>query len=331
MANISFIGAGRWATTLALLLSHAQHKLKMWEADPKRLETVRKHRRILDLPPNLSIPKEIEITDDLSYVLKDPEILIWAVPAQALKEVVQVVQNSKLNQNSIGMVSVIKGIENQSGKLMSTILTESFPKTKIGILAGPGIPYEVAQGRPASLVSASKDGVWSEQIRDLFSIENLRVYSQKDIIGVELGGAIKNVVAIAAGLCDGLSLGMNAKAALLTRGCAEMSRLGIALNANPLTFSGLSGIGDLIVTSFSLYSRNRFVGESLAQGKSLKEILAELNGVAEGVETAKAAVALARRHRVEMPICESVERIIFSDARPYDELKKLLKRPLKYE
>jgi len=186
-------------------------------------------------------------------------------------------------------------------------------------------------GLPTSLVAASDDTKACAEVQELFSFENLRVYSHSDVIGVELGGALKNVIAIAAGICDGLDLGINAKAALLTRGLAEISRLGLALNANPLTFAGLSGMGDLIVTSFSPHSRNRLVGNELAKDKKLTDILFNLSGVAEGVETTRSAIALSTKHHIEMPLTEEIGRILFEDTSPKESLNRLFKRKLKSE
>ncbi|MEO0093621.1 MAG: NAD(P)H-dependent glycerol-3-phosphate dehydrogenase [candidate division WOR-3 bacterium] len=328
--SIGFIGAGRWGIALALILNRKGVSVKMWEYDPGRADALNEQRKIPELPATATIPETIVITNNLTEVLTDAEILVFAVPAQTLRSVVTTVYEAKPSDETI-LVSVVKGIDQNTLKRMSEVIREKFDSAKLVVLAGPGIPYDVVAGSPTSLVAASDDAKACTLVQEVFSFENLRVYSHSDVVGVELGGALKNVIAIAAGICDGLNLGINAKAALLTRGLAEITRLGIALNANPLTFAGLSGMGDLIVTAFSPYSRNWQVGKELAKSKSLKSILESLPGTAEGVATAKAGIGLANKFRIEMPLTEEVNRILFENSDPRVSLQRLLKRQLKAE
>lgn len=328
--SIGFIGAGRWGIALAIILNRKGLSIKMWEYDSERTEVLNKIRRIPELPETAIIPETIIITNNLKEVVTDIEVLVFVVPSQTLRSAVDAVFKATPKEETI-FVSAVKGIDQKTLKRMSEVIRERFVKIKPVVLAGPGIPYDVVAGSPTSLVTASEDMKACTLVQEIFSFENLRVYSHTDVVGVELGGALKNVIAIAAGICDGLGLGINTKAALLTRGLAEVSRLGIAMNANPLTFAGLSGMGDLIVTAFSPYSRNWQVGKELAKGKKLSEILRTLSGIAEGVETAKAAIALANKFRVEMPLTEEVNRILFENSDPQESLERLLKRKLKSE
>jgi glycerol-3-phosphate dehydrogenase (NAD(P)+) len=328
--NVGFLGAGRWGISLALVLNRKGHSVKMWEYNSERVSNLNKNRHIPELPEAVTIPEPIIITNNLAEVVTNSELLVFVVPSQTLRSTVASVFECRPNENAI-FVSAVKGIEQKTLKRMSEIIREKFSASRPVVLSGPGIPYEVVAGLPTSLVAASENMNSCTIVQELFSFENLRVYSHSDVTGVELGGALKNVIAIAAGICDGLELGINAKAALLTRGLAEISRLGLAMNANPLTFAGLSGMGDLIVTSFSVYSRNRQVGNELAKGKKLSDILSVLSGIAEGVETTKAAVALAGKFRIEMPLTEEINRILFDGAEPKESLDRLLKRRLKSE
>lgn len=328
--SIGFIGAGRWGISLALILDRKGLAVKMWEYNSERARALNKTRRIPELPEKITIPKQITITNNLAEVVADAEILIFVVPSQTLREAVAVVFDTKQDVSTI-FVSAVKGIDQKNLRRMSEVIREKFTKAKPVVLAGPGIPYDVIAGSPTSLVAASEDAKAGTLVQEVFSFENLRVYFHPDVIGVELGGAFKNVIAIAAGICDGLGLGINAKAALLTRGLAEISRLGIAMNANPLTFAGLSGMGDLIVTAFSTHSRNWQVGNGLAQGKKIAEIMAGLPGIAEGVETAKAALGLANKFHVELPLTEEINKILFENSKPEESLGRLFKRRLKFE
>jgi glycerol-3-phosphate dehydrogenase (NAD(P)+) len=256
--------------------------------------------------------------------------VVFATPSHALAETARTVA-PHISDTCAAVVTVTKGIDPGTTERLSVVLGRAIPRLPVVVLAGPGIPYDYALGDPTSLVAASEDTAAAELVRDSLSASNLRIYSSGDVVGVELGAALKNVFAIAAGIADGLKLGLNAKAALLTRGLAEMIRLGLAMNANPLTFAGLSGMGDLIVTAFSDKSRNHNLGLFLAQGLDLRSASAKLNGVAEGALTCRTARSLASRHRIEMPITEEVDAILYENADPQRSLRRLLGRSPKPE
>ncbi len=297
--NIGFIGAGRWGSVLINHLKKKNHKIFIYNKE------------------NL---KE----------LKKCRILFLTIPSYSLREVLERLKEINIPPKTI-FVSGIKGIEEGSLKRMSEIISEYFPYNPIAVLCGPGIPEELALGIPTSLVIASKDRKIGEKLQRLLSFNNLRVYYQNDVIGCEIGGAIKNVIAIAAGILDGKKFGVNTKAALISRGLAEIMRLGIKLGALPLTFAGLSGVGDLIVTSFSKYSRNYQLGFALGKGKKLEEVLKKEKGVIEGYHTAKTIYQLKEKYNVEMPICEGIYQILFLKKDIDEIIKKLLKRSLKEE
>ena len=332
--SIAFVGAGRWAMTLALILHRKNLEIKMWEYSQGRLEKILQTRKLSDLPDSITIPEEIEISDDLEKTLQSAEVIIFAIPSQELRGVLTKISpfryNAQKDTNPI-LVSAIKGLENNTNKRMSTIIKEFFPNLRIVILAGPGIPYEIAEGKPASLVVAGQDVLAAEKVQNLVSYENIRVYTHQDVVGVELGGALKNIIAIAVGICNGLNLGDNAKSALITRGLAEITRLGITMNANPMTFAGLSGIGDIIVTSYSPYSRNRLLGEQIGKGYNLDQTTKLLTGIAEGVTTTKSAKELGSKMRLELPIIEQMYTILFQKADIVKSIKRLMGRPLKNE
>ena len=330
MSNrVAFVGAGRWALALAVKLSERGHATALWEANAANLDRLLATRRHPDLPGAVKVPDSANVSGDLKQILTDAEFIVFAVPSDALVEAARLVL--PLVGRAKAMVTVTKGIDPTSLKRMSVVIREILGKQSVVVLAGPGIPYDMALGDPTSLLAASDDEPAAVLVRDVFTGGNLRVYSHSDVVGVELGAALKNVMAIAAGICDGIGLGINAKAALLSRGLAEMIRLGVAFNANPLTFAGLSGMGDLIVTAFSSHSRNHVVGERIGKGQTPEAARASLAGVAEGMTTARSARTLAARQRVEMPITEEVCRILFESASPRDSIERLLRRRPKPE
>lgn len=327
--TIGFLGAGRWALTLAAHLDAIGFRVTLWETESAALQRLQSTRSHPDLPPSFALPSSVTVTDSLTDTLADATILVFAVPSAALAAVAQAA--AKHNQTCQTIVTVTKGLEPQTQQRLSCILQQAFPQVPVVVLAGPGIPYAMAAGDPTSLVAASQDERAAEVIRDTFTGGNLRVYSHNDVAGVELGAALKNVIAIAAGVADGLGLGINAKAALLTRGLAEIMRLGQALNTNPLTYAGLTGIGDLIVTAFSEYSRNHRLGQYIGQGTPPADALHRLNGVAEGAVTCRSARKLAARHKIEMPITEEVYQLLYAAVAPRESLARLLGRRPKPE
>ena len=329
MNQVTFVGAGRWALALALRLHANGCRVSLWEQNADNLARFTTTRLHPDLPLAEPVPADIKVTGSLGEALAGCEAVVFAVPSPCLAE------NAGLVRKHLGkcrsIITVTKGLDPKTLKRMSPVLGQAFPDSPVVVLAGPGIPYDVVRGDPTSLVAASEDGPAAEFTRDLFTGGNLRVYSHGDVVGVELGAALKNVIAIAAGIADGLGLGINARAALVTRGLAEIIRLGLTLNANPMTFAGLSGMGDLIVTSFSENSRNHTLGLHIGRGMSPNEAAAMLHGVAEGAVTCLTAGELARRQRVEMPITEEVYRIVHEAAAPGEALDRLLRRKPKPE
>jgi glycerol-3-phosphate dehydrogenase (NAD(P)+) len=333
--KISFVGAGRWALTLASVITSKGHEVKIWQPQTEISLVEHKERVLKDFPEGVELPDGLFISQDLAEVILECEIIFFAVPAQALRTVlVKMAPLSKSiqkNKNSLILVSAMKGIENSTYKRMSEILNEFYAGVKIVVLAGPGIPYEIMLKKPTALVTASDNLEAAEIIQHLLTTEYLRVYTQRDVVGTELGGALKNIYAIAGGICDGLKLGDNAKAALLTRGLYEMIRLGIALNANPMTFAGLAGVGDLIVTAYSAHSRNRLLGEKLARGIKLEEIIDTSRGVVEGVATTISAQKLGAKFGIELPIVDAIYEILFKGVELPKTIRKLMSRPLKTE
>jgi glycerol-3-phosphate dehydrogenase (NAD(P)+) len=269
--RIAFLGAGRWGMALALLLERRGHVIRLWEKDPERRNRLAANRIVPDLPETARIPDSLLPSGDLADVVKDAEVIVLALPTQALRENLRRLRDALTGQPII--LSVMKGIEIGTRKRISEIIREFLPRLPIAVLTGPGIPYDTVAGDPTSLVVAASAETTAQIIRDNFSVANLRVYSSNDLVGVELGGALKNVMAVAAGMIDALGLGLNAKSALITRGLYEIIRLGVSAGANPMTFTGLAGVGDLIVTAFSPRSRNYRLGQAIGLGQSVPTCL----------------------------------------------------------
>lgn len=330
--NISVLGAGGWGTTLAIILHYNGHKVTLWEYKKDYAKFLNKKRENEIYLPGIKIPEEIVITHNFDEAVLKKNLIILAVPSQYLRGVIKKASYSDI-KNTI-LVNVSKGIEIKTLMTMSQMLKDVFPDlddAQIGVLSGPSHAEEVSRRIPTAVVAASKDLDTSRTIQTSFITSYFRVYSSKDILGVELGGAFKNVIAIGAGIIDGAKFGDNTKAAIMTRGIAEISRLGIAMGAEPETFAGLSGMGDLIVTCMSKHSRNRYVGEQIGSGKKLKEVLKSMNMVAEGVETSRSAWQLAKKHNVETPITYEVYKILFEDKDPIKATNDLMTRDMKME
>ncbi|MEO0069854.1 MAG: NAD(P)H-dependent glycerol-3-phosphate dehydrogenase [candidate division WOR-3 bacterium] len=329
--KVAFIGAGRWALALALKLSEQKFSIALYDTNPKAIERLLSTRHHPDLPENAQIPEAITITNELNPVLTQAEMVVFALPSTSLAEAAERVKEELKESGVRLVVSASKGIDPKSKKRLSVVLKSIFPSLPVVVLAGPAIPYDVALGDPTSLVAVSEDENAARFVQDTFTTTNLRVYFHTDVVGTELAAAFKNVIAIAAGIADGLGLKLNAKSALLTRGLAEITRLGLALNANPLTFAGLAGMGDLIVTAFSPHSRNHQLGMAIGKGMTLTQAQESLSGVAEGVATARTGRELAQKLRVAMPITDEVYRILYEGTKPEESIERLLKRPLKKE
>lgn len=330
--KISVLGAGGWGTTLAILLHYNGHNVTLWEYKKSYARQLIKKRINPDYLPGIKIPKEILITSDIEESTDDKNLIVMAVPSQFLRGVIEKI-HCKSIENAI-LVSVSKGIEKNTLMTMSQMLKDIFPdinENQIGVISGPSHAEEVSQMVPTAVVAASVDIETSKAIQAAFMTSYFRVYASTDILGVELGGAFKNIIAIGAGIIDGAGFGDNTKAAIMTRGVAEISRLGLAMGARPETFAGLSGMGDLIVTCMSRHSRNRYVGEQIGKGKKLKEVLKSMEQVAEGVETTRSAKQLASKIDIETPITNEVYKILFEDKDPVKATTDLMTRDMKTE
>lgn len=330
--KVSVLGAGGWGTTLAVLLHYNGHNVTLWEYKKFFAKELSKRRENKIYLPGVIIPDEVKITSDLEESTSDKNLIVLAVPSQFLRKVVE-----KIDYHSIKdtiLVSVSKGIEKETLMTMSQMMKDvhhRLSKEQIGVLSGPSHAEEVSKRIPTAVVAASVDKETSQTIQTVFMNSFFRVYKSTDILGVELGGAFKNVIAIGAGIIDGAGFGDNTKAAIMTRGVAEISRLGLVMGARPETFAGLSGMGDLIVTCMSKHSRNRYVGEQIGKGKKLKEVLKSMEMVAEGVETTKSVNQLAAKYKVETPIANEVYQILFEDKDPIKATTDLMTRDMKFE
>ncbi len=330
--KISILGAGGWGTTLAVLLHYNGHKVTLWEYEKNYAKVLQNTRLNNIYLPGLKIPDEINITHNLEEATTGQNIIVLAVPSQFLRSVMKGVSPSGV-KNSI-LVSVAKGIENKSLMTMSQMLKDELSfldDSQISVLSGPSHAEEVSRRIPTAVVAASYNLNTTKSVQAAFITSYFRVYGSTDVLGVELGGAFKNVIAIGAGIIDGAKFGDNTKAAIMTRGVAEIARLGTALGAQPETFAGLSGMGDLIVTCMSKHSRNRYVGEQIGAGKKLKEVLKSMSMIAEGVETSRSASKLAKNQDVETPITTEVYQILFEDKDPVKATTDLMTRDMKME
>jgi glycerol-3-phosphate dehydrogenase (NAD(P)+) len=330
--KISVLGAGGWGTTLSILLHYNGHKVTLWEFKKQYAKTLEKERVNSIYLPGIKIPGEVHITHDLEEAASRQNLVVLAVPSQFLRSVIKEISFSNIKDSIL--VSVSKGIENKSLMTMSQMLKDVFPsvdESQVGVISGPSHAEEVSRMIPTAVVAASKDIQTSKSIQAAFITSYFRVYGSADILGVELGGAFKNVIAIGAGIIDGAKFGDNTKAAIMTRGIAEISRLGVAMGAQPETFAGLSGMGDLIVTCMSKHSRNRYVGEQVGAGKTLKQVLKHMDMVAEGVETSRSASELSKKHHIETPITDEVYKILFEDKDPVKATTDLMTRDMKLE
>lgn len=330
--KIAVLGAGGWGTTLAILLHRNGHNVTLWEFNPEYAATLEEYRENFYYLPKIIIPKDIKITNDLEYAVHDKNMLLISTPTQFIRNNLKPLKGFKFKDEII--ISAAKGIENDSLFMVSDIILDIFDyakKDKIVSLSGPSHAEEVSRKVPTAVVCASNNHKTAQYVQKIFSNNYFRAYSSSDLIGTEIGGALKNVIAIAAGISDGAQFGDNTKAALMTRGISEIMKLGLKLKAKKETFFGLSGVGDLIVTCESKHSRNRYVGEQIGSGKKLSVVLKEMKMVAEGVATTKSAYELSKRHRIEMPIVEEVYAILFKDRNPHIATKYLMMRDLKPE
>lgn len=327
--RISVIGDGAWGTTLAIVLAEKKHDVILWGPFGDYLKKVSKTRENSKFLPGIKLPQNIDLTDDIQVAIEASDIIVIATPSQFLVQTLKHIK--KTNYEKKIFVSVVKGLEEKSFLTMTDVIQKILGKVPVVALSGPTIAIEVAKKIPTTIVAASQTLPLAKKIQEIFNTDVFRVYTNTDVIGVELCGCVKNIIALSCGICDGLGLGTNTKAAILTRGLVEMKRLGKALKAKPDTFSGLAGLGDLATTCFSPNSRNRSVGEALGKGKSLKAILEGMNAVAEGVPATKAVYKLALKKKIEMPITKAVFQILYKKKSPKKAVSDLMSRSLKKE
>ena len=334
--KIGILGGGGWGTTLALLLDSRDHEVRLWVYEADETERMRRTRENTTFLPGVRIPDRILITNSQSEAMRGAEAIVIATPSRVVRDVARkLLEDAGPELKGIqAIVSGSKGLEPKTLLRMSEVLAQVLPersRSSLVVLTGPSHAEEVSRRVPTAVVAASSDPASAGLVQEAFSTEWFRVYTNDDVAGVEIAAALKNVVAIAAGICDGLGFGDSTKGALLTRGLVEIARLGEALGARPATFSGLAGMGDLIATAMSRHSRNRRLGEAIGKGMKLEEALAASKMVVEGVGTAHAAVDLSRRHGVELPIAEQVRAILFEGKSATAAIRELLTRDLKAE
>ncbi|HEC79195.1 MAG TPA: NAD(P)-dependent glycerol-3-phosphate dehydrogenase [candidate division WOR-3 bacterium] len=328
--NISILGCGNWGSVFGIMQYKNGHSIKIWEFDKQRAEYINRTRTNEPFLVGHKIPEEIEITWNIESVIRNCDLLVFAVPSQVLPEVVE--QVKRIEGKNECYLSLTKGINIELLKRPSELINElAAPDKRTWVLSGPCIANELIRGEPTAVVLVGPDRKVTQELQIRLTTENLRIYLSDDIIGVELGAAVKNVIALACGISDGLGYGNNAKGALITRGIVELQRLGVRMGAKPTTFWGLSGLGDLVTTSFSEESRNHRFGVKIAGGKTVEEIKKEIVMVAEGVPTCQAVKKLMQKFKTEMPICNAVYKIIFENIPPEQALKELMTRPLKDE
>ena len=334
MKRIAILGGGSWGTALAIVFSrtHKPHEISLWVRDEALAESIRRDRENKPYLPGHKLPETVQVSHDAATVLKNAGAVVGAIPAAHARGVYRHVL-PQLGRG-IPIVSATKGLEPATHARMSEVISEvvlpEFPP-RLAILSGPSFAAEAAAGQPTAVVMASHDLALANELQEEFAAPNFRLYTNEDVLGVELAGAMKNVMAIAAGVCQGIGLGSNPLAALITRGLAEMTRLAVALGARPETLSGLAGLGDLVLTCTGSLSRNRHVGIELGKGRSLSDILEGMKMIAEGVGTAGALLALAREAGIEMPITEQVDAILHLCKPPREAIRSIMDRPLKRE
>lgn len=329
---ITVFGAGSWGTALARSLAMSTRRVVLWARRQEAAARMAATRHNPSYLPDVEIPASVEITNDLGLAADHSDVWVVATPAQAVRDLAERVRD--LVHPGLVVVSVAKGIEENTLLTTTQVLDEALDGVhlqRIGVLYGPSHAEEVAVGKPTTLVAAAHSLETAEIIRNAFMTPRLRVYVNQDVIGVEIGGSVKNVLAIAAGISDGIGYGDNAKAAIVTRGMAEIQRLGVAMGADPLTFTGLTGIGDVVVTCMSHHSRNRYVGEQIGLGKTLDQIKNEMQMIAEGVATTASTYALAKRYEIEMPITEAIYSILFEGKKPHVAVEELMTRAARRE
>lgn len=329
MAKVSVLGAGSWGIALARVLASNGHEVTVWSALKDEILMLKEHREHLQKLPGVKLSDSMIFTDCLKNAMEDKELLVLAVPSSFVRKTAS--QMKEFYKSGQVVVNVAKGIEEATLMTMSDVISDEIPNVRVAVLSGPSHAEEVGRGIPTTIVAGAKEKETAELVQNMFMNDVFRVYTSPDVIGIEIGAALKNVVALAAGIADGLGYGDNTKAALITRGMAEITRLGIAMGGEAETFYGLSGIGDLIVTCASMHSRNRRAGILIGQGKSMEEAMSEVQMVVEGVYSAKAAMKLADKFDITMPIVESVNAVLFKGESARTRVKDLMLRDKKSE
>ena len=331
MAKISVIGSGGWGIALTILLYKNGHDLTIWSFDKREAEELKTTRENKTKLPNILLPEDIKVTDNLKEAVDNKDVLILAVPSKAIRSVSKSLKDI-IKDNQI-IVNVAKGLEEDTLKTMTDIIEEELKgkKPQVAVLSGPSHAEEVGKGIPTTCVVSAHNKELTLYLQNIFMNPSFRVYTSPDMLGVEIGGALKNVIALAAGIADGLNYGDNTKAALITRGIKEISALGVAMGGEQSTFYGLTGLGDLIVTCASMHSRNRRAGILLGQGKTLDEAIKEVNMVVEGVYSAKSALMAAKKYNVEIPIIEQVNAVLFENKNAAEAVNELMIRDKKLE
>lgn len=327
--KIGIIGAGSWGTAISIVLGSKDYEVKIWDRNREIVKDMKQTFENKKYLPGAFIPKNITPVEIIDECILESDILVMAVPTNAVRSICSQIKD--MVGPNVVIVNLAKGIENGSLKRISEVIEEFFPKNRIGILSGPSHAEEVSKGIPTTVVATSISRETAELIQDIFITPTFRVYANLDIIGVELGGAVKNVIALAAGISDGLGYGDNTKAALMTRGIAEIARLGTRMGANPMTFAGLSGIGDLIVTCTSMHSRNRRAGILIGQGMSVDEALKQIKMVVEGINTTKSTYELSMKIGIEMPITHELYKVLFEGKNPKVAVNGLMLREKTHE
>lgn len=333
--KIAVLGAGSWGTILANLLVENGHQVELWGNDPKKVAEINEQHTNTHYLPDFKIDPQLHATIDLNVALDQVDVVLFVIPTQAIRAVAeQIVPVMIAKKVKPVIVTASKGLEQGTHKRISEVLTETIPETNrngIVVLSGPSHAEDVAQKDITTLTAASSDLIQAQWIQEIFMNDYFRLYTNPDVVGVEMGAALKNVIALGAGALNGLGYGDNTKAALMTRGLAEISRLGVAMGANPLTFIGLSGVGDLIVTGTSVHSRNWRAGNALGKGQKLADVLANMGMVVEGVATCKAAYELAQQRSVDMPITRAIYNVLYEDCDIKTEIAYLMRRSGKPE
>ncbi|MDP4093723.1 MAG: NAD(P)H-dependent glycerol-3-phosphate dehydrogenase [Bacillota bacterium] len=328
-SKICIIGAGSMGSALSVLVAGNGHSVRMWSCFKEEVDMINNLREHTSKLPGVKIPEGVTCTDDIEYALNEADAVLFVIPSQTVRQNAKML--ARLIKDDMVIACFAKGLEDGTGYRMSEVISEEIPQARVVALSGPCHAEELARGVPSAYVSSSKNQEAAKKIQDILMSENFRVYTNTDITGVELGGALKNVIALCAGISDGLGFGDNTKAALMTRGIIEMSRLGTAMGAEMTTFSGLTGIGDLIVTCTSMHSRNRRAGILIGQGKSVKEALDEVKMVVEGVATTKVAYEISKKMGISMPITSEAYKVVYEGKNARKAVVDLMTRDKKEE